>query len=125
MTGTKCSRLSNSHTIRRVSLAPESTAPAHEHHTRRLLDAFELDHSVSQRSLARDLGIALGLTNLLVRRLVRIGWVRAIHIKPNRVRYLITPSGIAVHATTPRRNWSTGSPVARDTTAASRPMSTK
>ena len=95
MTGTKCSRLPNSHTIRTVSLAPESTAPAHEHHTRRLLDAFELDHIVSQRSLAQDLGIALGLTNLLVRRLVRIGWVRAIHIKPNRVRYLLTPAGLA------------------------------
>lgn len=50
---------------------------------------------MSQRSLASDLGIALGLTNLLVKRLVRKGWVRVIHIKPNRVRYLITPAGIA------------------------------
>ena len=72
-----------------------SWAPAHEHHSRRILDAFESDHGVSQRSLARELGIALGLTNLLVKRLVSKGWVRVIHIKPNRVRYLITPAGIA------------------------------
>ena len=76
-------------------MTPEPTAPAHEYHTRRLLDAFESDHGVSQRSLARELGIALGLTNLLVKRLVRKGWVRVIHIKPNRVSYLITPAGIA------------------------------
>ena len=43
----------------------------------------------------RDMGIALGLINLLVRRLVRKGWVRIIRIKPNRVRYLLTPVGIA------------------------------
>jgi DNA-binding MarR family transcriptional regulator len=71
------------------------SASAHDHHSRRILDAFESDHDVSQRSLARELGIALGLTNLLVKRLVRKGWVRVIHIKPNRVRYLITPTGIA------------------------------
>ena len=76
-------------------MAHEPTAPIHEHHTRRLLDAVESDHGVSQRSLARELGIALGLTNLLIKRLVRKGWVRVIHIKPNRVRYLLTPAGIA------------------------------
>lgn len=64
-------------------------------HSLRILDAFQSDHHVSQRSLASELGIALGLTNLLVKRLVRKGWVRVIHVKPNRVRYLITPAGIA------------------------------
>ena len=53
---------------------------------------------MSQRSLARRLGIALGLTNLLLRRVVRKGWVRMIHIKPNRVSYLLTPTGIAEKA---------------------------
>jgi hypothetical protein len=38
------------------------------------------------------------LTNLLVRRLVRKGWVRIVRIKPNRVRYLLTPTGIAEKA---------------------------
>jgi hypothetical protein len=70
------------------------SAPAHDHHVRRILDAFESDRGVSQRSLAKELGIALGLANLLVKRLVRKGWVRVIRIKPNRVRYLITPTGI-------------------------------
>lgn len=68
---------------------------AHEHHARRILDALESNRRVSQRSLARELGIALGLTNLLVKRLVHKGWVRVIQIRANRVGYLITPTGIA------------------------------
>jgi DNA-binding MarR family transcriptional regulator len=66
----------------------------HEHHFRRILDAFEADRAVTQRSLARELGIALGLTNLLVKRLVRKGWIRVIHVKSNRVRYLLTATGL-------------------------------
>ncbi len=72
--------------------------PSHEQHSLKILDAFESNHDVSQRSLASDLGIALGLTNLLVKRLVRKGWVQASNIKPNRVRYLITPTGIVEKA---------------------------
>lgn len=67
----------------------------HEQHSKRILDAFDGDRAVTQRSLARDLGIALGLTNLLIKRLVCKGWVRVVHVKSNRVRYLLTAAGIA------------------------------
>jgi DNA-binding MarR family transcriptional regulator len=70
-------------------------ASTHDQHSRRILDAFDGDRAVTQRSLARDLGIALGLTNLLVKRLVCKGWVRVVHVKSNRVRYLLTAAGIA------------------------------
>jgi DNA-binding MarR family transcriptional regulator len=70
----------------------------HDQHTHRLLSEIEAGSHLSQRSLARNLGIALGLTNLLLRRLVRKGWVRMIHIRPNRVTYLLTPTGIAEKA---------------------------
>ena len=69
-----------------------------DQYAHQLLAAIEADQHLSQRSLARSLGIALGLTNLLLRRLVRKGWVRMIHIRPNRVRYLLTPAGIAEKA---------------------------
>jgi DNA-binding MarR family transcriptional regulator len=52
----------------------------------------------SQRTLASGAGIALGLANLLLRRLVRRGWVRVVQIRPNRVKYLLTPAGIAEKA---------------------------
>jgi len=72
--------------------------PSHDQHTHKLLSAIATGEHVSQRSLAKSLGIALGLTNLILRRVVRKGWVRMIHIRPNRVRYLLTPTGIAEKA---------------------------
>lgn len=71
---------------------------AHDQHVHRLLTEIETHAQVSQRSLAQRLGIALGLTNLLLHRIVRKGWVRMVHIKPNRVRYLLTPAGLAEKA---------------------------
>jgi DNA-binding MarR family transcriptional regulator len=71
---------------------------SHEQHTHQILSEIEASKRISQRSLSRELGIALGLTNLLVQRLVRKGWVRIIRIKPNRVSYLLTPAGIAEKA---------------------------
>lgn len=67
-------------------------------YARRLLAEIEAGRGASQRSLARSAGIALGLTNLVLRNLVRKGWVRITRVKPNRVRYLITPAGIAEKA---------------------------
>ena len=66
-----------------------------DQYERQLLTQIDRGHHVSQRSLATSLGIALGLTNLHVKRLIKKGWVRAIRIKPNRVSYLLTPAGIA------------------------------
>lgn len=71
---------------------------SHEQYTHRILTELEAGSGISQRSLSRSVGIALGLTNLLIRRVVSKGWVRVIHIKPNRVKYLLTPTGIAEKA---------------------------
>jgi len=49
------------------------SASTHEVHLLRILDAVESESHVSQRSLSAELGIALGLTNLLVKRLVTKG----------------------------------------------------
>lgn len=50
---------------------------------------------ITQRGLSKSLGIALGLTNLYLKRLVRKGHVKITTIPPNRLRYLLTPQGIA------------------------------
>lgn len=58
-----------------------------------LLQEFERDSSVSQRSLSTKLGVALGLTNLYIKRLARKGYIKITTIPPNRIRYLLTPQG--------------------------------
>ena len=60
-----------------------------------LLDAVDSNSAVSQRSLARDLGIALGLTNAYLKRCIRKGWIKVTQAPANRYAYYITPKGLA------------------------------
>ena len=60
-----------------------------------LLTEVERDGTVTQRSLASKLGVALGLTNLYLKRLARKGYIKITTIPSNRVRYLLTPQGFA------------------------------
>jgi DNA-binding MarR family transcriptional regulator len=71
---------------------------AREQYAWRILAEVEAGTALSQRSLARSTGIALGLTNLVLKRLVRKGLVRISRVQRNRVKYLITPAGIAEKA---------------------------
>jgi len=64
----------------------------------RLLEAVEEDSRVTQRGLATKLGIALGLTNIYLKRLARKGYIKCVNVQSNRLSYLITPRGIAEKA---------------------------
>ncbi len=64
-----------------------------------ILTAIEEGKPLTQRVLAERLGVALGLTNLYVRRLARKGYIKIVDFprKPaarKRLRYLLTPKGI-------------------------------
>ncbi len=59
-----------------------------------LLEAVERDEQITQRSLASALGIALGLANLYLKRLVRKGYIKCVNVRSNRLLYLITPTGL-------------------------------
>src|SRR5262245_62392266 len=65
-----------------------------------LLTAIGEGRPLSQRALAQRLGVALGLTNLLLKRLARKGSIKIVEFpkKPaarKRLRYLLTPTGMA------------------------------
>lgn len=49
--------------------------------------------NVNQRTLAKELGIALGMTNSYVKRCVRKGLIKISEIPPNRYAYYLTPQG--------------------------------
>ena len=59
------------------------------------LAAIAEDAHITQRNLANRLGMALGLTNIYLKRLVRKGYVKCVNVQSNRLRYLLTPTGIA------------------------------
>src|SRR5262245_23212948 len=60
-----------------------------------LLEALEHESTITQRTLATRLGIALGLTNLYLKRLVRKGYVKCVTVSSNRLVYSLTPKGMA------------------------------
>jgi len=60
-----------------------------------LLDALEQDSAPSQRNLAKKIGIALGLTNGILKRAVRKGLVKIRSAPAKRYAYYVTPSGFA------------------------------
>jgi DNA-binding MarR family transcriptional regulator len=65
-----------------------------------ILTAVDEGGSLTQRALAQRLGVALGLTNLYLKRLSRKGYLKIVEFprKPatrKRLRYLLTPKGIA------------------------------
>jgi len=64
-----------------------------------LLAAIGEGQALSQRALAQRLGVALGLTNLLLKRLAKKGFIKMVEFprKPaarKRLRYLLTPKGM-------------------------------
>jgi DNA-binding MarR family transcriptional regulator len=60
-----------------------------------VLEAVERDQHITQRNLAATLNIALGLTNIYLKRLIHKGYIKCINVRSNRLLYLITPQGIA------------------------------
>ena len=57
------------------------------------MEKVENETVPSQRDLARDLNISLGLVNSFVKRLVQKGYFKARHVPKNRIRYFLTPQG--------------------------------
>src|SRR5574339_354772 len=60
-----------------------------------LLSELDRNSEATQRTLASKLGVALGLTNLYVKRLTRKGYIKIATLQRNRIRYLLTPQGFA------------------------------
>jgi len=58
-----------------------------------LLSELNRNGGATQRTLATKLGVALGLTNLYLKRLARKGYIKVTTIPRSRIRYLLTPQG--------------------------------
>ena len=60
-----------------------------------LLDAVGRKNDVSQRHLARHMGVALGLANSYLKRCIRKGFIKISEAPANRYLYYLTPTGFA------------------------------
>ncbi len=63
--------------------------------TLEILETIEKDSAVTQRHLATNLGVALGLANSYLRRCARKGLIKVHQAPANRYLYYVTPKGFA------------------------------
>jgi DNA-binding MarR family transcriptional regulator len=63
-----------------------------------LLEKIENDPDVNQSVLATQLGVAVGTVNWHLKRLIAKGYVKAMRAERKKLRYIITPEGIALRA---------------------------
>ncbi len=64
----------------------------------KLMRLLEANPEMSQRDVARELGISLGRVNYCLQALIRKGWIKAANFKNSHQKaaymYLLTPRGI-------------------------------
>src|SRR3546814_3869106 len=60
-----------------------------------LLNAGDGDRAVTQRGIAADLGIAVGLVNAYLKRCVNKGLIKVQQLPKRRYAYYLTPKGFA------------------------------
>lgn len=58
-----------------------------------ILEKIEHNGHLTQRDLSREVGIALGLVNHLLKKMVNKGWIKIKNVDAKRMRYLITRQG--------------------------------
>jgi DNA-binding MarR family transcriptional regulator len=61
-----------------------------------LLTRIEENPDISQANLASELGVAVGTVNWYLKRLVSKGYVKVKRAQRKKLRYIITPEGIAL-----------------------------
>lgn len=63
-----------------------------------LLEQIESDPNVNQTTLATQLGVAVGTVNWHLKRLIAKGAVKVSRAERKKLRYIITPEGLALRA---------------------------
>lgn len=63
-----------------------------------LLTTIEQNPDVSQTTLASELGVAVGTINWYLKRMIAKGYVKVKRAQRKKLRYIITPEGIALRA---------------------------
>jgi len=64
----------------------------------RILEALEQNPDTTQASLAAQLGVAVGSVNWYLKRLIRKGYVKITHLERRKLKYFVTPQGLALKA---------------------------
>jgi DNA-binding MarR family transcriptional regulator len=65
-------------------------------HQLHILEVLEQNPETTQASLAAQIGVAVGSVNWYLKRLIRKGYVKATKMERRRLKYFVTPDGLAL-----------------------------
>jgi DNA-binding MarR family transcriptional regulator len=63
-----------------------------------MLEKIEHDPDITQASMAAQLGVAVGTVNWHIQRMIKKGYVKVKRAQRRKLRYIITPEGLAFRA---------------------------
>ena len=84
----------------------------------RILEEIELNPDITQADMAARLGVAVGSVNWYLKHMIKKGYIKVRQMQRRRLRYLITPQGIAVKARLTKSFMQASMRVYRETRAA-------
>ena len=75
-----------------------TTYSENEHRELALLEQISVDPDATQATLASQLGVAVGTINWHLKRLIDKGYIKVRRAERRKLRYIITPEGLALRA---------------------------
>ncbi len=61
----------------------------------KIIDEIGKDLNTTQRKISRQIGLSLGMTNLVIKKLIAKGYVKVKGLNRRNVQYILTPRGFA------------------------------
>jgi len=61
----------------------------------KIIDEIDKDLNTTQRKISRQIGLSLGMTNLVIKKLIAKGYIKVKGLDRRRVQYILTPRGFA------------------------------
>ncbi|MCS7232286.1 MAG: winged helix-turn-helix transcriptional regulator [Elusimicrobiota bacterium] len=60
-----------------------------------IIEEISKNPQINQRTIAQNVGLSLGLTNLIIKKLVKTGFVKIKQLNRKKIEYILTPKGFA------------------------------
>lgn len=64
----------------------------------KFLDLLSREENLSQRKIALKTGLSLGMTNIILKKLIKKGYVKIKGLNRRKMRYILTPKGFSEKA---------------------------
>ena len=61
----------------------------------RIIEEISRDKNLTQRKISHKLGLSLGMTNIILKRLASKGYIKVKGLNRRKVQYILTPKGFA------------------------------